>query len=68
MSKNVHKFDKLSQKILIITLKLTIESRLRTQNELLIRFYKKCEKLNTHIESKGGQNCQNLPKMEFFQF
>ena len=56
MSKNVHK-DKLSRKILIMTLKITIESRVRTQNELLIKFYKKYEKLATSIECKGGQNC-----------
>ena len=60
MSKNVHKCDKLSRKILIMTLKMTIESRERTQNELPIKFYKKYEKLVTHIECRGGQNCQNL--------
>ena len=62
MSKNVHKFDNLSQKYLFIT----IESRVRTQNELLIKLYKKYEKLVTHIECRGGQNCQNLPKSAIF--
>ena len=66
MSKNVHKIDNLSRKILIMTLKMTIESRVRTQNELLVKFYKKYEKLVTHIECKGGQNCQNLPKIAIF--
>ena len=66
MSKNVHKFDNLSRKILIVTLKMTIESRVRTQNELLIKLYKKYEKLVTHIECRGGQNCQNLPKNAIF--
>ena len=44
---------------------MTIESRVRFQNELLIKLYKKYEKLVTCIECKGGQNCQNLPKMRF---
>ena len=65
LAKNVHKFDNLSRKILIMDLKMTIESRVRTQNELLIKFYKKSEKLATHIECKEDQNCQNLPKMLF---
>ena len=54
------------EKILINTLKMTIESILRTQNELLIKFYKKYEKLVNHIECRGGQNCQNLPKNVIF--
>ena len=66
MSKNLHKFDNLSRKILIMTLKMTIESRVSTQNDLLIRFYKKYEKLVTHIECKGGQNWQNLTKNAIF--
>ena len=45
---------------------MTIQSPVRTQNELLIKFYKKYEKLVTHIEYKGGQNCQNLPKNAIF--
>ena len=66
MSKNVHKFDNLSRKILIMTLRMTIESRVRIQNKLPIKFYKKYEKLVTHIKCGGGQNCQNLPKNAIF--
>ena len=49
-----------------MTLKMTIESRVRIHNELFIKFYKRYEKLVIHIECKGGQNCQNLPKTAIF--
>lgn len=66
MSKNVHKFDNLPRKILIMTLKMTLESRVRTQNELLIHFYKKYEKLVTHIECKGLKIAKTCLKLRFF--
>ncbi len=44
---------------------MTIESRVRTQNELLIKLYKKYEKLVTHIEYRGVKIAKTFRKMRF---
>ena len=66
MSKNVHKFDNLSRKILIMTLKMTVECRVRTQNELLIKLYKKYENWLPILNEEGVKIAKTFRKNAIF--